>query len=98
MSELPRGTVAFLFTDIEGSTRLWQGHRAAMERAYARHDAVLRGAIAECGGVTYKVIGDAVFAAAWDAGRSCSLEVTVAEALALAGLLTVSSPRSSVEQ
>ena len=62
-----------------------------MERAVA-HDAVLRGAIAECGGVTYKRIGDAVFAAAWDAGRSCSLEETIAEALALAGLLTVSSP------
>ena len=60
MADLPRGTVAFLFTDIEGSTRLWQHHRPAMERAYARHDAVLRGAIAAEGGVVYKVIGDAL--------------------------------------
>jgi len=63
MAELPRGTVAFLFTDVAGSTRLWQHHRAAMERAYARHDAVLRGAVADQGGVVYKVIGDAVQAA-----------------------------------
>jgi hypothetical protein len=42
---LPSGTVAFLFTDIAGSTRLWHAHRAAMERAYARHDAHLCRAI-----------------------------------------------------
>jgi len=63
MAALPSGTVAFLFTDVEGSTRLWQHHRAAMERAYARHDAVLRGAVADQGGVVYKVVGDAVQAA-----------------------------------
>ena len=53
VAELPRGTVAFLFTDIQDSTRLWQHHRAAMERAYARHDAVLRGAVGEQGWVVY---------------------------------------------
>ena len=63
MVELPRGTVAFLFTDVEGSTRLWQQHQLAMERADARHDAILRGAVAEQGGVVYKVVGDAVQAA-----------------------------------
>jgi predicted ATPase/class 3 adenylate cyclase len=63
MTDYPRGTVAFLFTDIEGSTRLWQQHRAAMERAYVRHDAVLRTAIADQHGVVYKVIGDAFQAA-----------------------------------
>ncbi len=59
MPEPPRGTVAFLFTDIEGSTRLWQQHHAAMEQAYARHDVILRQAIAAHRGVVYKVIGDA---------------------------------------
>ena len=63
MERYPRGTVAFLFTDIEGSTRLWRDHRAAMERAYARHDAVLRDAIARATGYVYKVIGDAIQAA-----------------------------------
>ena len=34
----PSGTVTFLFTDIEGSTRLWQPDEAAMRAALARHD------------------------------------------------------------
>ena len=42
MPELPRGTVTFLFTDIEGSTGLWQGHPGAKARVYGRHDAMLR--------------------------------------------------------
>ena len=42
---LPTGTVTFLFTDIEGSTRLWATHRAAMQQALAHHDAIMRDAI-----------------------------------------------------
>src|SRR5438046_985908 len=37
---LPSGTVTFLFTDIEGSTRLWEQHPEAMRAALARHDAL----------------------------------------------------------
>jgi predicted ATPase/class 3 adenylate cyclase len=59
MTGLPSGTVTFIFTDIEGSTRLWQDHPDAMARAYARHDAILESAIASHGGVRYKTIGDA---------------------------------------
>ena len=43
--DVPAGTVSFLFTDIEGSTRLWQEHRDAMTDALARHD----GLLARCG-------------------------------------------------
>src|SRR5215210_7039471 len=39
---LPRGTLTFLFSDIEGSTTLWEQHGAAMERALARHDQIMR--------------------------------------------------------
>ena len=46
-SELPRGTVTFLLTDIEGSTRLWEQFPTAMQTALARHDAVLQQAIAD---------------------------------------------------
>jgi predicted ATPase/class 3 adenylate cyclase len=63
MPDFPRGTVCFLFTDVEGSTRLWQAHPEAMHRGYVRHDAILRGAISRHGGVLYKTIGDAVQAA-----------------------------------
>ena len=44
MAELPTGTVTFLFTDLEGSTRLWQEHPDAMKGALARHDEILRAA------------------------------------------------------
>ena len=59
VSGRPRGTVTFLFTDIEGSTRLWHDHEAAMQAAYVRHDVILSRAISQYGGVRYKVIGDA---------------------------------------
>ena len=39
------GTVTFLFTDIEGSTRRWQADRSAMEDALAVHDQVLRDSV-----------------------------------------------------
>jgi class 3 adenylate cyclase len=42
---LPTGTVTFLFTDIEGSTRLWEQHPEAIRDALAGYDAVLRCAI-----------------------------------------------------
>jgi hypothetical protein len=43
--ELSTGTVTFLFTDIEGSTRLWEEQTEAMHRDLAHHDALLRSAI-----------------------------------------------------
>ena len=39
---LPTGTVTFLFTDIQGSTKLWETQPEAMRTALARHDALLR--------------------------------------------------------
>lgn len=60
MDDVPHGTVTFLFTDIEGSTRLWQVYADSMPAAYERHDAILREAAVEHGGVVYKTIGDAV--------------------------------------
>ncbi len=63
METWPRGTVAFLFTDIEGSTRAWEQQRPVMARAVARHDALLAEAVAAQGGVLFKHVGDAVQAA-----------------------------------
>jgi predicted ATPase/class 3 adenylate cyclase len=63
MAELPRGTVTFLFTDIEGSTALWERDRNAMAAAVERHIALLDSAIQDHGGIHFKTIGDAVQAA-----------------------------------
>ena len=62
-SSRPSGTVTFLFTDIEGSTVRWERHRAAMEDAVRRHDALVREAIEAHGGYVFKTIGDAFCAA-----------------------------------
>src|SRR5438046_10559960 len=63
MPDLPTGTITFLFTDIEGSTRLWEEQPDTMRLALARHDALLRAAIETNGGVVFKTIGDAFCAA-----------------------------------
>ena len=72
MPELPTGTVTFLFTDVEGSTRLWEHYPAAMRRALARHDTLIEDVVAEHGGVLVRPRGEgdsrfAVFARATDA-------------------------------
>ena len=56
---LPTGTVTFLFTDIEGSTQLWEQAPEAMKTAHARHENIIREVVAAHGGYTYKMIGDA---------------------------------------
>ena len=74
MPDLPSGTVTFLFTDIEGSTTLWERAPAAMQRLLAWHDAVLRSAIESSGGHVVKTTGDgvyAVFGTAKDAIAAC---------------------------
>jgi predicted ATPase/class 3 adenylate cyclase len=59
MNGPPTGTVTFLFTDIEGSTKLWEDDAPAMRAALARHDDVLRSAMGEHGGYVFKTVGDA---------------------------------------
>ena len=51
---LPSGTVTFVFTDLEGSTRLWEEHSDAMQAALARHDEILRDVIGAHGGAVVK--------------------------------------------
>src|SRR6266508_3596870 len=63
MADLPTGTVTFLFTDIEGSTPVWEREPGQMRLALARHHAILRTTIADHGGHAYKTIGDAFQAA-----------------------------------
>src|SRR5438552_16136923 len=62
-AQAPTGTVTFLFTDIEGSTRRWEHYPRAMEIDIAAHDSLLREAIEANGGYVFKTIGDAFWAA-----------------------------------
>jgi predicted ATPase/class 3 adenylate cyclase len=54
----PTGTVTFLFTDIEGSTKLWERHPGEMAQALARHDEIVRSVVALHGGVIFATGGD----------------------------------------
>jgi class 3 adenylate cyclase len=66
---LPEGTLTFLFTDIEGSTQLWEQHPQAMPSALARHDALLHALLIAHHGIVFKTVGDgahAVFSTAPD--------------------------------
>jgi predicted ATPase/class 3 adenylate cyclase len=68
------GTLTFLFTDLEGSTRRWERFPQAMKAALERHDAILGAAVAGSNGQVVKNTGDgmmAVFASAADGVRAC---------------------------
>src|SRR5215216_143527 len=61
--ELPEGDVTFLFTDVEGSTRLLERYPREYGRLIARHHELLERAVEARGGVVFETIGDAVYAA-----------------------------------
>jgi predicted ATPase/class 3 adenylate cyclase len=62
VSGRPTGTATFLFTDVEGSTRLWEEHPEAMSSALSRHETILREAVATNGGQVVKSTGDGILA------------------------------------
>ena len=79
---VPTGTVTFLFTDIEGSTRLWQDEPEAMRAALAEHDALLREVIEKRRGFVFKHTGDGVAAAFASAGDAVDAAVDAQARLA----------------
>jgi predicted ATPase/class 3 adenylate cyclase/tetratricopeptide (TPR) repeat protein len=83
IATVPTGTVSFLFTDIEGSTRLWQLDPEAMKAALGRHHVLVQQAIEANGGYVFQIIGDA-FCAAFHTGSA-----GVAAALAAQRALSV---------
>jgi predicted ATPase/class 3 adenylate cyclase len=72
---VPSGTVTFLFTDIEGSTRLWESSREGMRVALARHDEIVRAGITSHGGHVFATGGDGLAAAFGRAGDGVSAAV-----------------------
>ncbi len=81
MADLPTGTVTLLFSDIEGSTRLWEAHAAAMRTALARHDALLRDCIDDHDGHVFKTGGDAFCAAFHTASDALAAALAAQRAL-----------------
>src|SRR5271155_3869352 len=73
---VPSGTVTFLFTDIEGSTRIWESAPEAMRSALERHDQIVRSAVEGNHGFVFGTAGDgfsAAFARVGDAIATSSV-------------------------
>lgn len=80
MTSLPTGTVTFLFTDVEGSTRRWEEHRELMKAAMARHDSIVRTSIESKGGVVFTTAGDEFCSAfsAPDSALATAIQIQIA--------------------
>ncbi|MDH3426445.1 MAG: adenylate/guanylate cyclase domain-containing protein, partial [Acidimicrobiia bacterium] len=81
MAQRPTGTVTFLFTDIEGSTSLWQEHPESMKEALATHDLIMRSNIEGHRGYVFSTAGDAFAAAFARAGDAISASVAAQQML-----------------
>lgn len=81
MSDLPSGTITFLFTDVEGSTPLFQKYPDAMPRAMARHHEILHHAITAQQGHVFQIIGDAFCAAFEDVNNAAQATLDAQRAL-----------------
>jgi class 3 adenylate cyclase len=81
VAELPRGTVTFLFTDIEGSTRLLQNLHERYADVLAEHERILREAFDGAGGHEIDTQGDAFFVAFRRAGDAIAAAVGAQRAL-----------------
>jgi predicted ATPase/class 3 adenylate cyclase/DNA-binding CsgD family transcriptional regulator len=83
MSELPSGTLTFLFTDVEASTRTWLNSPKAMSAALAHHDRVIESLVAQHGGHIVRPRGEgdsrfAVFSRPSDAiSAACAIQVAL---------------------
>ena len=77
-ARIPSGTVTLLFTDIQGSTRLWEAEPEAMAVALRRHDEIVRGSIEQAGGYVFKTVGDS-FCAAFPAASAAAAAVLAAQ-------------------
>jgi predicted ATPase/class 3 adenylate cyclase len=81
MTEAAGETLTFLYTDIEGSTRLWQQHREAMPGVIARHDTLLRNIVESHRGSVFRTLGDAICAWFHTAGDALRAAIEAQHAL-----------------
>jgi len=78
----PSGTVTFLFTDLEGSTQLWNEQQAAMQSAVARHDTILRTIFERADGYVFTTAGDSFAVAFHDADAAVGAGIGLQRELA----------------
>jgi class 3 adenylate cyclase len=92
---LPTGTITFLFTDIEGSTRLWEQHPEAMEAALTRHDALAAAVIQQHEGylVKHRGEGDSLFAVFARAADAVAAAVALQQSLGAEAWPADAAPR-----
>lgn len=81
IQKLPSGTVSFLFTDIEGSTKLSQQHPESMPALLKRHHAILDQAIAAHNGFTLEIVGDSYAVAFHNASAALETALEIQRAL-----------------
>jgi class 3 adenylate cyclase len=81
-AHLPSGTVTFLLTDLEGSTRLWEQDPEPMRAAMVRHDELLEKAIAAHQGFVFARMGDGMAAAFTTAGDAVAAAIAIKSSLA----------------
>src|SRR4051812_47818506 len=83
VSNLPTGTVTYLFTDIEGSTQLWERHPDQAREALVRHDQIIEDTVGRHGGsvVRPRGEGDSRFAVFSRATDGVTAAVAVQQAL-----------------
>jgi class 3 adenylate cyclase len=89
MTERPSGTVTFLFTDVEGSTQLWEQFPDAMPDALSHHDDIVRQAVEGSGGHVVKNTGDGFLAVFETAPRALQGAVDAQRQLAGAAWPTI---------
>ena len=87
MPPVPSGTVTFLFTDLEGSTRLWEDRPALMGAALARHDEIVHALIRAHSGIVFSAMGDGVAASFERATEAARAAIEIQEAIASEPLL-----------
>ncbi len=92
MSNLPAGTVTFLFTDVEGSTRMWDVFPDDMRVALALHDDAVTSAVAAHGGCVVKHTGDGLFLAFASAQQAFACAVDAQRRLSAADWPDVIGP------
>jgi class 3 adenylate cyclase/tRNA A-37 threonylcarbamoyl transferase component Bud32 len=81
VAKLPTGKVTFFFSDIQGSTSMWERDAKRMRGALARHDEILKGAIEGHGGFVFKMVGDACCAAFASAGDALEAALAAQRAI-----------------